>query len=60
MKKTILLTTPYKLWLNGKLIYTQKNSNGYSPYTDVFKMDLKAGENRIVLKLLRYSEEGLG
>ena len=49
-------TTPYKLWLNGELIYTQKNSNGYSPYTDVFKMDLKAGENRIVLKLLRYSE----
>ena len=49
-------TTPYKLWLNGEQIYTQNNSNGYSPYTDVFTMDLKGGENRIVLKLLRYSE----
>lgn len=47
-------TTPYKLWANGELVKEQKESHGYSPYTDMISVRLRKGENQMAVKLLRY------
>jgi len=44
---------PYKIWLNGSLIYAQKDCRFWMPLNDNNVVDLKEGVNRIVIKTVR-------
>ena len=44
-----------KIWLNGKLIHTANVMRGLSYADDIINIDLNAGENRLLLKVLQGS-----
>jgi ADP-ribosylglycohydrolase len=46
-------TDSYRLYLNGELIGEADEAVWWSPFNAVYKADLKEGENRILIKLLR-------
>lgn len=42
----------YKLWLNGKLLSNRKISRGVAPDQDTLSVDLKPGDNSLLMKVV--------
>ena len=49
-------TDPYRLYLNGELVAQENETTMWAPFNDVYPIQLRAGENQILLKLLRSGE----
>jgi len=43
-----------KLWLNGKVVHEHETGRGYSPEADKVTVQLKAGVNRILVKISQH------
>lgn len=39
-----------RVWLNGEIVFTNSVARGASDYIDEFQVDLKAGDNRLLVK----------
>ena len=48
---------PYKIWLNGELIYRQKENRFWLPINNPVVVNMKEGVNYIVLKVVRTGTE---
>ena len=46
-----------KVWLNGEIVFTKAENRGRAQYQDAFKIDLKQGQNLLLVKV---SERGGG
>ncbi|HAT09226.1 MAG TPA: alpha-glucosidase/alpha-galactosidase [Planctomycetes bacterium] len=44
-----------KLWLNGKVVHEHETGRGYSPEADKVTVQLKAGVNRILVKISQHT-----
>lgn len=49
-------TDPYRIYLNGELVAQESETTVWAPFNDVYPVNLRAGENQILLKLLRGGE----
>ena len=49
-------TDGFKLWLNGEEIISKDETRIYTPYNNFCLADLKEGTNKVILKLLRRTE----
>ncbi|MCE9559815.1 MAG: DUF1549 domain-containing protein, partial [Armatimonadetes bacterium] len=48
----ILSDDAVKVWLNGKLIHSNKTSRGLKDGSDLVQLELKAGENELIAKVV--------
>ncbi len=48
---------PFRLYLNGEKAAERDESVWWSPFNNVCKVDLKAGENHLLLKLVRQGDD---
>jgi len=46
-------TDPYKIWMNGKLLYTQNNNRFWLPINDAIVVGLREGVNQFIIKTAR-------
>ncbi len=44
-----------KIWLNGQLIHTNEVGRGYNPMSDEMQVHIKAGTNRLLVKVDNYT-----
>ena len=43
-----------KVWLNGQVVHENEVGRGYSPESDRATIRLKAGKNRLLVKIVNY------
>ncbi len=44
-----------KIWVNGKVVHSHATNRGASDFQDTFNVDLKAGDNVIMIKVCKCS-----
>jgi hypothetical protein len=45
-----------RIWLNGRLVHSHETQRGYSPDSDEVPVHLHAGRNRILVKIVNYTQ----
>ena len=47
----------YRLYLNGELVAEENETLWWAPFNNTYRITLQAGENQILLKLLKRGDE---